>query len=236
MFPALEKELSKNPLFRAWKEKSIFADLMGPPPILQKEFGDEWIEKLKKIIGEGPLTSYFLTNIGYYIENIKNLKGYKKIKNRLKKLDDRLYPTLSEIEFLNLLMCNVPEDKIHLEYTFKTLSGKHPEFKVDYNKTHIFFEVTNIRDYREMSTILNYYNLFTGFQLALKILFKTDAGIIIKFFEYPNEMVFNTMLQKINNNFSKGEIYFEEWINDNLIKIYRGNEIEIIMPTVIIEN
>jgi len=87
MFPAIERDLSKNQLFQSWKKKSVSEQLLGEPKILQEEFSSEWFRKLKNVIGDGPLTSRFLANLAEYIQCIQGLDGYDNIKKRLEKVD-----------------------------------------------------------------------------------------------------------------------------------------------------
>ena len=150
MFPDVVRELSKNKFFQAWKESSIFEQLLGTPRILVEEFSEQWIKGFKKIMGDGPMTFRFLVNLAEYIEKIRDLDGYSQIKERLLRLDEQLHPTLVEIEFIWFLLLKVPPEKVHLEYTFASPSGKNPELMVDCDSGPVYFEVTSVEDYAQM--------------------------------------------------------------------------------------
>jgi len=241
MFPALEKELSENPFFQAWKKKSIFEQLIGTSPLLLEEFSEGWVRKLKGIVGDGPLTSRFLANLAEYIEYVRQLKGYDNIKNKLGRLDDRLYPTLAEIQFVHFLLQRTPSKNIHLEHTFKTRSGKNPELKVDCNSDVVYFEVTSVQDFKERSLILWFFNILAAFQMSLKTLQSLRREIIIRCLKYPTEKVLweiykilNTHMDKRMKNTSYPLLFNEEY-NDYRISFSEGDDVVFDMPMDIIE-
>lgn len=236
MFPAIEKELSKNRFFQAWKESSIFEQLVGTPPILVQEFSEDWVRGLKKIIGEGPLTSRFLGNLADYIGSIRVLDGYARIKERLLRLDDQLHPTFAEIEFIWFLLLRVPSDNIHLEYTFKSSSGKNPELKVDYNSEPVYFEVTSVEDYKQMNLILQYFNILTAFQLSLKILHGISRQIVVTFSKFPTDSMFQGIYRTLNKHAAEKRFLFEEANCDYSIAMAEGNNVAFDMPTSFLEN
>jgi hypothetical protein len=58
MFPAVDDELSKNPFFKGWKEKAVFAKLLSPPPLLiaRAKFG-----KMLKINSQSKIKYWFFS-------------------------------------------------------------------------------------------------------------------------------------------------------------------------------
>ena len=236
MFPAMEKELSKNKLFQAWKENSIFEQLVSTPPILEEEFSEKWVQELKKIVGEGPITTFFLTNLADYIEKIRGLDGYSQIKERLLRLDDQLHPTLVEIEFIWCLLLKGPPERIHLEYTFKSPSGKNPELMVDNDSEPVYFEVTSIEDYKQKNLVLWYFNMLTAFQLSLNILYGLHRRIAVTFSEYPTEEMFKRVYQTLNSYAAKKTFDFREDNGDYQIEMREGDNVTFDIPTRYIED
>jgi hypothetical protein len=230
MFPAVEKELSKNPFFQAWKKNSIFGQFLGVPPILAKEFSEEWVRNLKLLTGDGPLTYWFLANLADYVKNICGLEGYGRIKERLFRLDEQFFPTFSEIEFIWFMLQRVPSSSVHLEYTFQSSSGRNPELKVDHGLDSCYFEVTAVIDYNEMSTILHYFNAFSAFQLSLKTLHGLDREIVVSFSEYPNERMLQYVYETLNRQAAKNCFLFKEENDGLLISVSEGNQVVFEMP------
>jgi hypothetical protein len=236
MFPGIERELSRNKFFQAWRESSIFEQLFGTPRILAEEFPEQWIEGLKKVIGEGPMTSRYLANLADYIEKIRGLDGYSRIKERLLRLDDQLHPTLAEIEFIWFLSLKVPPEKIHLEYTFKSPSGKNPELMVDLDSEPVYFEVTSVEDYKQMNLILRYFNTLTAFQLSLKILHNLHRRIAVTFPEYPTEDVFQDIYQTLNKRAKVKSFLFEETNPHYKINVTEGDNVVFDIPAEYLES
>lgn len=236
MFPGIERELSKNKFFQAWKEASIFEHLLGTPRILMEEFSEQWIERFKKIMGEGPMTSRFLANLADYIEKIRGLDGYSHIKERLLRLDDQLHPTLVEIEFIWFLLLKVSPEKIHLEYTFKSPSGKNPELMVDCDSEPVYFEVTSVEDYKQMNLVLQYFNILTAFQLSLNILYGIHRKIAVTFLEYPTESMFRNIYQTLNKHATMKSFIFKETNSHYKIRMTVGNSVGFDIPTKYLES
>ena len=236
MFPAIEKELSKNKFFQAWKTTSVFEQLLGTPQILVEEFSEGWVKELKKIIGDGPMTTRFLLNFADYIEKIRVLDGYSQIKERLLRLDDQLHSTFVEIEFIWFLLLKIPPEKIHLEYTFKSPLGKNPELKVDDDSGPVYFEVTSVEDYKQMNLILQYFNILTAFQLSLSILHGLHRKIAVKFSEYPSESMFLHIYQTLNKYVAKGVFLFNEKNHDYEISMTEGDTVTFEIPMRTVEN
>ena len=241
MFPANEKELSQNKFFQSWKENSIFESLLGNPPLLIEEFSEEWTKNLKEILGGGPTTYRYLITLADYIDKIRNLEGYSKIKERLLKLDEQLLPTLAEIEFLWFLLLKTPAEKIHLEYTFKTKTGKNPDIMVEHDSGPIYFDVTSVQDYKDKNLILKYFNIFTAFQLSLKILYKINRKIVISFSEYPTQSTFQKIYKIINklakeNLANKGNFLFKFKDPLFIIMMEKGVEVSFELPLKYVEN
>jgi len=235
MFPAIERMLAKNKLFQAWKESSIFESWLLDPPILVEEFSKDWIENYKKINGEGPITYRSLINLADYIEKIRTLNGYSQIKERILRLDEQLYPTIAEVEFLWALLLKTPADKIHLEYTFKSPSGKNLELKIDHQAGPIYFEVTSIQDYKEMNNILSYFNAISAFQLSLKILYGVNRGIIISFLEYPTEEILKRIYNQINEFANKNQWIFKVTEAEYILEMNDQKEVIFNLPVSYLE-
>jgi len=235
MFPAVEKELSKSEFFKAWKEKSVFEQLLGLPPIIHEEFSEQWVNKTTKVIGDGPISSRLLATLGAYLEKIRELEGYQRIKKTLENLDERFYPTLSEIEFIDLLLYNLPPISIHLEYTFQTPKGKHPELMVDHESGPVYFEVTRIMDYKEMSAIIAFHNIVSAFQLSLKVLKNLNRKISANFNELPNNDTIARALLDINNELKQGSYSFRLKKNSYSIDMSEGDEVIVSIPQEMIE-
>lgn len=231
MFPDFEKELLKNPFFQAWKKHSILGQLIAYPPILLEEFSEDWIKNLEKILGEGPLTPRLLALLAKYIEDVRKLEGYENIKKRLARLDDQLYPTLSEIQFISLLMEMWPSGFMHLEHTFSTSSGKNPELKVDYDSSSAYFEVTRILDYREMSNILQLFTILNVFQLSLMTLHGLSLEINVSFLTYPKRKMLRDLCETMNDHAGKAQFLFEEKTDDFRIKVTKGTRVVLNMPS-----
>jgi hypothetical protein len=236
MFPAIEKDLSQNKFFQAWKEKSIFESLLGNPPKLVKEFSEEWVTKLNRILGEGPTAHRYLVTLADYIEKIRSLEGYPVIKERLFRLDEQLLPTLAEIEFLWFLLLKTPPEKIHLEYTFETVYGKNPDIMVDYDSSPIYFDVTSVQDYKEKNLILKYFNILTAFQLSLKILYNINRKIVVSFSEYPSEAAFHSIYNVINHFANKGKYLFTAIDPRFTITMEKGANVAFDLPLTYVEN
>jgi hypothetical protein len=231
MFPAVEKELSKNPFFQAWKKNSLFEQFLRAPPILIKEFSEEWVQKLKSLTGDGPLTYWFLANLAEYVKNIRGLEGYGRIRERLFRLDEQFFPTFSEIEFIYFILQRVPCTSVHLEYTFQTSSGKNPELKVDHGSDFAYFEVTAVTDYKEMSNILHYFNVFSAFQLSLKTLHKLNREIVVSFSEYPTEEMLHYVYETLNKQAANKCFLFKEENDACSIVVSEGNQVVFEMPS-----
>jgi len=230
MFPGIEKELSKNRFFQEWKKASVFEEMLGPPQILVEEFSEEWLQKLKKIIGDGPMTTRFLANLADYIEKIRILNGYEYIKERLLRLDEQLHPTFVEIEFVWFLLLKTPPERVHLEHTFESPSGKNPEIMVDTDSGPVYFEVTSVESYKQMSLILHYFNILTAFQLSLKILYGLQRKIIVTFFKYPDENIFEHLYWTLNKLASEGIFHFSQETRDYNISMKEGDAVTFEMP------
>ena len=236
MFPAIEKDLAKNKLFQAWKSSSIFEALIADPPILVKEFSQEWVDNFKKVVGDGPMTSRSLVNLAEYVEKIRNLKGYSKIKERVLRLDDQLHPTIAEIELIWFLLLKTPPEKMHLEYTFKTTTGKNPELMVECNSTPVYFEVTSVEDYKQMACILHYYNILTAFQLSLKVLHNINRKILISLRKYPTESLFQDIYRTINKEVKIPEFTLKKEEPEFAIEMAEGDDVAFNYPIDYIEN
>lgn len=236
MFPAAEKELSQNKFFQAWKEKSIFESLLGNPPTLVKEFSYEWVTKVKGVLGEGPTAYRYLVTLADYVEKIRSLKGYSIIKERLFRLDEQLLPTLAEIEFLWFLLLKTPPEKIHLEYTFETVNGKNPDIMVGDDSAPIYFDVTSVQDYREKNRVLKYFNIFTAFQLSLKILYNINRKIVVSFSIYSSESTFQSIYKIINHYANKGNYLFRVIAPLFTITIAEGADAAFDLPLTYVEN
>ena len=234
-FIALEKELSNNPLFVAWKKSSIFEQLVGPPRILYREFSGKWIQSVTKLLGDGPLALRYLANLGTYIEEIRSIHGYQNIKSKLEKMGEDFFPTLSEIEWIDFLFYygKLQPSRIHLEHTFETSRGKHPELKVDYNSKALYFEVTRIMDYKEMSSITSFYNIITAFQLSMKSVRNKRVRVSITFKSLPDQDILEKVIRDINEHGSK---FFEVKKDDYKINVSEGDEVVISIPPAIFEN
>jgi hypothetical protein len=236
MFPAVEDELSKNPFFQAWKEKSIFLQLIGNPQPLIKEFSEDWVKSYTKKIGDGPLTPMYLSNLSEQIKCLKELDGYANIKKKLERLDEQLFPTLVEVEFIELLLQRTPKTLVKLEKTFTTNSGKNPELKIETKYGPVFLEITSIQDFKERNLILWYYNTFTAFQLSLKLLCKLNRELIINFNKYPTEEIFREIYNRINfhmNEKIKNPSYsllFEENKEDYTVIFCKGDNVVFNIP------
>lgn len=236
MFPAIEKDLAKNKFFQAWKSNSLFEVLLADPPILVEEFSQEWVNNFKKVVGDGPMTSRSLVNLADYIEKIRNLKGYSKIKERLLRLDDQLHPTIAEIELIWFLLLKTPPEKMHLEYTFESPTGKNPELMVEYGSMPVYFEVTSVEDYRQMACILQYYNILTAFQLSLRVLYNINRRIVVSFRKHPTEDVFQDIYKTINSDVKIPEFTLKKEEPEFAIEISEGNEVAFHYPIDYIEN
>ena len=230
------KDLSENKFFQEWKKASVFEHLLSSPKILVEEFSEKWISDLKKIIGDGPMTSRFLASLAMQIEKIRFLEGYSNIKKRLLRLDEQLHPTFVEIDFIWFLLLNTSPDKIHLEYTFKTPSGKHPELKVDDISGPVYFEVTSVENFRQMNLILRYYNILTAFQLSLSILYGIKRKIKIKFLKYPDEKIFIHMYKTLNEFAAMKKFVFTQSNRDYEISMTEGETVKFEMPIKTFEN
>ena len=236
MFPAIEKELSQNKFFKAWKEASVFESLFGNPLTLVREFSDGWVAKLKGILGDGPTTYRYLVEFADYIEKIRNLEGYSVIRERLLPLDERLLPTLAEIEFLWFLLLKTPPKKIHLEHTFQTATGKNPDIMVEHESGPVYFDVTSVQDYKEKNLILRYFNIFTAFQLSLKVLFDINRKIVVFFSEYPTESTFQSIYRTINSCANKREYLFRAIGSGYTITVEEGTDVAFELPLRYVEN
>lgn len=236
MFPAIEKDLAKNKFFQAWRSNSIFEALLADPPILVKEFSQEWVDNFKKVVGDGPMTSRSLVNLAAYVEKIRTLKGYSKIKERLLRLDDQLHPTIAEIELIWFLSLKTPPEKMHLEYTFESITGKNPELMVEYGSIPVYFEVTSVEDYRQMACILQYYNILTAFQLSLRVLHNINRKIVISFRKYPTEDLFQDIYKTINRDVKIPEFTLKKEEPEFAIEITDGNDVAFNYPIDYIEN
>lgn len=236
MFPAVANELSKNPFFQGWKQKSVFLQLVGPPPILYEEFSEKWVEQLTNLLGDGPFTPMFLANLGSQIECLKPMDGYKNIKSKLERLDEQLYPTLSEIEFFDFLFQRTTLDTFKLEKTFTTRSGKTPELKVNGRLGEVFIEVTSIQDFKEKGIILWFFNTFTAFQLSMKTLLNLNRKLIINFNKYPSEEIFYEIYGLLNKHLFKRKqdssypLVFNEKHENFSISLDEGNSVEFDYP------
>lgn len=230
MFPAVEKELSKNPLFQAWKENSVFERFFAIPQILVKEFSEEWVQKVKGLTGDGPLTFRFLANLAKYVERIRGLEGYGRIRERLFRVDEQFFPTFSEIEFIWWILQKVPSTSVHLEYTFQSSSGKNPELKVDHGSDSAYFEVTAVTDYKEMCTILHYFNFFSAFQLSLKALHGLSREIVVSFSEYPTEKMLRYVYKTLNRQAANKCFFFKEGDTGCSVALSEGNQVVFEMP------
>lgn len=235
MFPDVERELSKNKFFQAWKEASIFEELLGTPQILVEEFSEQWINGFKKIMGEGPMTFRSLVNLADYIEKIRDLDGYSRIKERLLRLDEQLHPTLVEIEFIWFLLLKVPPEKVHLEYTFTSSSGKNPELMVDCDSGPVYFEVTSVEGYEQMNLVLQYFNILTAFQLSLNVLYNIHRNITVTFLEHPTEGMFKNIYQTLNTYASMKSFLFEEKDPHYKIRMTLGDRVAFDIPTKYLE-
>lgn len=236
MFPAIEKELSKNKFFKAWKETSIFESLLGNPPTLVREFSEEWVTKLKGILGDGPTTNRYLVEFADYIEKIRSLEGYSMIKERLLPLDEQLLPTLAEIEFLWFLLLKTPPKKIHLEYTFETATGKNPDIMVEHDSGPVYFDVTSVQEYKEKNLILKYFNIFTAFQLSLKALFNINRKLVVSFSEYPSESTFQSIYRTINSYANEGKYLFRATEPQYAIIMEEGANVAFDLPLRYVED
>jgi hypothetical protein len=230
MFPAIERELAKNKFFKAWKENSVFEGLLGTPPILVKEFSEKWVEDFKKLVGDGPMTYRFLVNLADYVEKICCLDGYSHIKERLLRLDDQLHPTIVEMEFIWFLLLKTPPQKMHLEFTFKSSTGKNPELMVDSPFGPVYFEVTSVEDYRQMNEILQYFNSLTAFQLSLKVLYGINRGIKVSFSEYPTEKTLQCIYKDINEFANKGQFLFKKEEPEYTVEMTEGIDVAFNLP------
>lgn len=182
------------------------------------------------------MTSRFLANLADYIEKIRNLDGYSYIKERLLRLDGQLHPTLVEIEFLWFLLLKTPPEKIHLEYTFKSSSGKNPELMVDGDSGPVYFEVTSIEGYKQMNLVLQYFNILTAFQLSLIVLHNLHRKIIVTFSEYPNESTFQNIYRTLNRYLAEKTFLFEEVNANYKIAMAEGDSVAFNIPTKYVED
>ena len=242
MFPAVDDELSKNPFFKGWKEKAVFARLLSPPPLLIEEFSKEWVEDFKKMTGDGPLTSEILGNLAAQIESLRKLEGYENIKRKLERLDDQLFPTLSEIEFIAFLLQNTPSKAVKLEKTFTTRSGKNPELRIDGKFGEVFIEVTSIQDFKEKSLILSYFNIFAAFQLSLIVLNGLCRELIIRFNKYPSKEIFDEIYGLLTKhmNMKKQDSSYPLIVNEKnenfSLSFSEGKKIDFEYPIDVIKN
>jgi hypothetical protein len=201
-----------------------------------KEFSQEWIEAFKKIVGDGPMTSLSLANLAEYVEKIRSLNGYSKIKERLLRLDDQLHPTIAEMELIWFLLLRTQPEKMHLEYTFESTTGKNPELMVEYGDIPVYFEVTSVEDYKQMACILQYYNILTAFQLSLKVLYGINRKIVISFRKYPTEDLFQNIYKTINKNVKIPDFILKKEEPEFTIEIADGNDVAFNYPIDDIEN
>jgi hypothetical protein len=231
MFPAIEKYLSENPFFKAVKEHSVFLQLFdAPPQILKDEFGENWLQNLKSVIGEGIPYNLFLVKLAWCIERVRRLKGYNKIKEKLLKFDEMFYPTISEIENIALFTEIFDPKDINLENTFSTKSGKNPEFRVNLGERFAYFEATRIMDTLTRALSLYLLDLLVAFRLSQTLLKNKELSITVKFKKAPDETLIQKVLNTMNINFSKQIFEFNCDAPEYSIVIEKGIGVNVYLP------
>lgn len=231
MFPAIEKYMSKNPFFKAVKEHSVFLQFFdAPPQILNDEFGEDWLQNLKSVVGEGIPYNLFSVKLAWCIERIKRLKGYNKIRKRLLKLNEMFYPTISEVENIALFTEIFDPANISLENTFSTEGGKHPEFRVNLGKRFAYFEVTRIMDTQTRALSLYLLDLLVAFRLSQRLLKNKELSITVQFKKVLDEMLIQKVLNTMNLNLSKRLFEFSHDEREYSIIIEKGTGVNVYLP------
>jgi len=227
MLPDRTDKFSRIPFFEAWEKNSLFMSVLAPPPFLVKEFGNEWIEKVRAKLGETIMSLFYLYNLSEWIETIHNLKGFDRIKTKLEKADDSFFPTVSEVIFLDMIADKIEETNIYLEKSFSTKRFTYPEVKIVLERgLDIYFEVTQISNFKEMEEIIYYYSTFYFFILSLKILDNIERKLVFNFKEYPD----TNILTRIYKGFNSPKIFDAIRGKDNFtISDGVKNEFEIIV-------
>jgi hypothetical protein len=225
--------------FEEWKKHSFFLSLLSPPPLLIAEFGEDWLEDIKKIISDSPLTYFILLNIAEGLSDIKGKIGYNNIISRLKKLND-IHSIIPEIMFISLVCQKIDKSNIFLEHSFKTNDNKNPELKILNKDREFFFEVTSINDFKEMKIIINYFNMFVGVIYSLNLFYNKRHKMVINFREYPDVNTFKHIYNVLNHKFMEIIKYEKiDLIGDDKIKfdiyISKGFDVIFNFPDKIIE-
>ena len=230
MFPEWGPRHANHLFFTSWKENSIFDSIIGPPPSLLDDFGPQWIKSVENLIGDIPIKHNLFAHYDYVINNIKRIEKHERLLEKIRSVDERFFPTMSELDFFSYLSENINPSDIHLEGTFSTESGRHPELMLTHNKEPIFCEVTRISDYQGMDAIVDFYLTISGFQLGFEVNDRKKS-IIINFIEYPNESLLKTILADINWRFNKEKRFnISHSCDEYNYTISDGDALEINMP------
>jgi hypothetical protein len=204
MFTADPRFLSKNPLFQKIKARSTFMRFASPPPIVEAEFGSDWIQEVETRIDGVIARWYFFPDIAPSLTVLRNVEGYDRLKRKLKPRDDDFFTLASQLEISAWLCRCLPRGSAALEDCFETSRGKHPDLRLQVNAEPYFVDTTKVVEYNGQLAV---WNLQFGFSMLADYMMKTTGtplSISLQFHRSPDEIEINEILQIANELVKRG--------------------------------
>jgi len=204
MFTADPRFLSRNPLFQKIKAQSALMRFAFPPPIVEAEFGSNWIREVESRIDGVIARWYFFPDIAPSLNVLRNVEGYDRLKRKLNPRNDDFFTLTSQLEVSAWLCMHLPRDSASLEDCFETSRGKHPDLRLQFNAEPYFVDTTKVMEYNGQ---LAMWNLQFGFSMLVDYMMKTTGNplsISLQFHRSPDEIEINEILQVAGELARKG--------------------------------
>jgi hypothetical protein len=214
MFTADPRFLSKNPLFQKIKAQSAFMRFASPPPIVEAEFGSNWIREVESRIDGVIARWYFFPDIAPSLTVLRNVEGYDRLKRKLNPRNDDFFTLTSQLEISAWLCMHLPRENASLEDCFETSRGKHPDLRLQVNAEPYFVDTTKVMEYNGQ---LAMWNLQFGFSMLVDYMMKITGNplsISLQFHRPPDEIEINEILQ-IADELAKGGMLDQEFMTKN---------------------
>jgi len=203
MFTGDPRFISQNPLLKEVLKYSVFMQFANSPPILEEEFGKEWVEKVESMTDKVLARWFFFPDIAYSVGILRRKDGYERLKKKLLKIDDEFFSIIAQMEFSAILMEKASAENVDLEGCFSTKTSKNPDIRVSIDGELHYFDVTKVLDYKGLISVTALQHTLSAFLEGFKE--KRKIEIRIGMSEIPDNVLVGKILGEINKLLTEDE-------------------------------
>jgi hypothetical protein len=158
----------KESSFNRNSETFSFHAVRWRPPILEEEFGKDWVDKVEKVTDKVLARWFFLPDLAYSVGILRKIDGYEQLKKKLFSIDEEFFAIISQMEFSAIMVEKVSQSNISLEGQFSMKNNKNPDLRVKINNRFHYFDITKVLDYRGLISVTLLQHTLSAFLEGFK--------------------------------------------------------------------